>query len=147
MDFSKRFFTDKDRHSFKKDAYSMRCTFNCNMDDDVYKHCTSFPFAPQCYERNSDGFWVYSAELATEDNFKLFANDAMPDFYTVAAREVFNSKIEVFLIQSRRYLETDQKTGFENRNETMKALQRFEARQRLSNVLQMLPIVKMKLNS
>lgn len=83
---------------------------------------TFFPFAPQCYGLNDDGFWVFKEELASEENFSLFTNESMPDKYVLAAKRAYQQRREVLLVSSQRYFASDQKTGFENRTETMKAL-------------------------
>ena len=56
-----------------------------------------FPFE-QCYEEDTDGYWRYSADRATEDAFENFKVDSMPTTYLSSALEVFQSNKSDILI-------------------------------------------------
>mgnify|MGYP001626837269 CR=1 FL=1 len=72
----------------------------------------------------------------------------MPESYLSAALSVLHSgKEDIMIAEKGSWTPLGDATGWEHRENTLNALARFEQSQRLSKVLQMLPIVEMQLNT
>mmetsp|Transcript_18087 Transcript_18087/g.22612 ORF Transcript_18087/g.22612 Transcript_18087/m.22612 type:complete len:114 (-) Transcript_18087:58-399(-) len=73
----------------------------------------------------------------------------MPDSYVESAREAFEgSHDDILLIQDApKFTPLTENKGYVSHDATIKAQLRFEERHRLGKILQMLPIIKMQLNS
>lgn len=127
--------------------YRLYCPEEYNRENHIW-----FPFEEHsCYDRDPDtGLWRFNQLKATPEVFSAWCVDSMPDAYVASAREAFEGGYDdILLLQNAPKFQplAEERSGWVHHAAAMKAQQRFEQRHRLGKILQMLPIIKMQLNS